>query len=74
MLWETLERVNRLRQRAMSDPEFVESAKNHEETLKQVEQEFEPKRRRKTKSAKDKKLADIYKQTEFSYNPSGIKH
>lgn len=74
MLWETLERVNRLRQQAMSDPEFIQSAKEHEETLKQVEQEFEPKRRRKGKSAKDKALSDIYKETEFSHNPSGVQH
>ncbi len=29
MLWETLERVNRLRQQALANPEFVQSAKEH---------------------------------------------
>ncbi len=74
MLWETLERVNRLRQQAMSNPEFIQSAKEHEQTLKHVEQEFEPKQRRKPRANKVKALADIYQQTEFSHNPSGVQH
>ncbi len=75
MLLEKLERINRLRQEAMSNPEFIQIAKEHEDTIKHVEQEFEPKRfrRRKTKSS-EKSLADIYKQSDFGSNPSGIQH
>lgn len=54
MFWDTLERVNRLRQQAMNNPEFLQSAKQHEETLQHVEQYFEPKKYRKvTKNAKN---------------------
>ncbi|MZI95411.1 hypothetical protein F9817_19735 [Vibrio sp. CAIM 722] len=74
MLWETMERVNRLRQKAMSDPEFLESAKEHEDTLKWVEQEFEPKRYRREKAKKAKTLADIYEKAAFGDNPSGTEH
>ncbi|ADT87151.1 hypothetical protein J0676_17065 [Vibrio sp. Vb2880] len=74
MLWDTLERVNRLRQEAMSNPEFIQSAREHEETLKHVEQEFEPKRHRKSHSSKPKSLADIYKQADFGHNPSDTQH
>jgi|GEM_PF-691927 len=75
MLLEKLERINRLRQEAMSNPEFIQLAKEHEQTLKHVEQEFEPKRqrRRQTKSS-EKSLADIYKQSDFGSNPSGNQH
>lgn len=65
MLWEILERVNRLRQQAMANSEFVESAKEHEEALLDQEYHYYPKKR----SAKDKQgkksLADIYKEVEF---------
>ncbi|YCO04956.1 hypothetical protein ACB087_15810 [Vibrio sp. VNB-15] len=65
MLWETLERVNRLRQQALANDEFVESAKEHEEALYDQEHYYQPKKR----SAKDrqgkKSLADIYKEVEF---------
>lgn len=74
MFWDTLERVNRLRQKAMSDPEFIESAKEHEQTLKQVEQEFEPQRRRKNVSARPKTLADIYQQVEFGNHSNNVQH
>ncbi len=73
MLLETLERINRLRQEAMSNPDFVQMAKEHEATLKHVEQEFEP-TRRKRHSNKPKTLADIYKQSDFGANPSGVQH
>lgn len=74
MFWDTLERVNRLRQKAMSDPEFMQSAKEHEQTLKHVEQEFEPKRRRRSVACKPKSLADIYQQTDFGHHPSDTQH
>ncbi|WP_165311300.1 hypothetical protein [Vibrio ziniensis] len=73
MLLETLERINRLRQEAMSNPEFIEMAKEHEATLKHVEQEFEPKRSQRH-ATKNKSLADIYKQSDFGSNPSGVQH
>ncbi|MDF2154644.1 hypothetical protein [Vibrio sp. CAU 1672] len=64
MLWDTLERVNRLRQQALANPEFVQSAKEHEAALH--EQENHPVAPRRHKAKQDKKsLADIYKQVEF---------
>jgi len=75
MLLEKLERINRLRQEAMSNPEFIQLAKDHEATIKHVEQEFEPKRhKRYSHKNSDKSLADIYKQSDFGSNPSGIQH
>ncbi|MGR5131629.1 hypothetical protein [Vibrio alfacsensis] len=63
MLWETLERVNRLRQQALTNPEFVESAKEHEEALHDQEYHYQPKRRHSVKGKQS--LADIYKEVEF---------
>lgn len=57
MFWDTLERVNRLRQQAMNNPEFLQSAKQHEETLQHVEQYFEPKKYRKSNQKRQKTLA-----------------
>ncbi|MGO1296133.1 MAG: hypothetical protein ACTMIA_02335 [Vibrio sp.] len=77
MVWDTLERVNQLRQAAMSDPEFIKSAQEHEETLQLVEQNFEPKRCKRSssyKSRKAKALADIYEQSAFGENTSGHEH
>ncbi len=75
MLLDKLERINRLRQEAMSNPEFIQLAKEHADTIKQVEKEFEPKRvRRRTTKSSEKSLADIYKQSDFGSNPSGIQH
>lgn len=44
MLWETLERVNRLRQQALANPEFVQSAKEHEEALQEQEYHYHAKK------------------------------
>ncbi len=80
MLQETIERVNRLRQKAMFDPEFHKSAQEHAKTLEYVEQEFEPRRYRrksaKAKIQKPKSLADIYQNAVATdgENPSGIEH
>ncbi|EKK9985248.1 hypothetical protein ACSL9E_001832 [Vibrio vulnificus] len=63
MFWETLERVNRLRQEAMANPEFVQSAKEHEKALNEQELIYCPKTKRRVK--RPKSLADIYQQTEF---------
>ncbi len=74
MIWETLERVNRLRQEALANPKFVESAKAHEKAL-QHELECDSshvKARKKAKKAKS--LADIYQQVEFGQGQSDIQH
>ncbi|MEZ8939950.1 hypothetical protein AB6E05_11575 [Vibrio alginolyticus] len=66
MLWETLERVNRLRQQALANPEFVESAKEHEQALQEQEYHCQTKKKRSAKDKQGKKsLADIYKEVEF---------
>ncbi|EOX4413167.1 hypothetical protein [Vibrio alginolyticus] len=66
MLWETLERVNRLRQQALANPEFVESAKEHEQALQEQEYQYQTKKKRSAKDKQGKKsLADIYKEVEF---------
>ncbi|KYN89600.1 hypothetical protein ATY37_11505 [Vibrio cidicii] len=78
MLWETLERVNRLRQQAMSNPDFVQSAKEHEQALSEQalsEQEqavFCPKTKRRINKLKS--LADIYQQTEFGHREHQQQH
>ena len=71
MIWDTLERVNKLRKEAMEDSEFLDSAKMHEQWLLS-ETYNQP-----NKGAKDKKLkklSDIYENTDFSINPTGTKH
>lgn len=78
MLQDTIERVNRLRQKAMSDPEFHKSAEEHAKTLAYVEQEFEPRRYRrksaKAKGDKPKTLADIYQNFTIGENTSDTEH
>ncbi|EDP59892.1 hypothetical protein [Vibrio sp. AND4] len=65
MLWETLERVNRLRQQALANAEFVESAKEHEEALHDQECHYQSRKRSAKDKHSTKSLADIYKQVEF---------
>lgn len=65
MIWETIERVNRLRQQALSDPEFIQSAKAHEQAIRQQGSVTES-RKPRSKKAKPRTFADIYKQTEHS--------
>ncbi|SJL83057.1 hypothetical protein [Vibrio palustris] len=77
MVWKTLERVNQLRQAAMSDPEFIQSAQEHEKMLQFVEQTVEPKKRSRSStiaSRKAKSLADIYEKAAFGENSSGQEH
>ncbi|MDP6879887.1 MAG: hypothetical protein QGF15_03390 [Alteromonas macleodii] len=62
MLRDKIERVNRLRQKALADPEFIQSAKAHERALKNDTQS----QREKKSFKKDKSLADIYQHTEFT--------
>ncbi|MGF1694527.1 hypothetical protein L4D20_11285 [Vibrio kyushuensis] len=72
MLWETLERVNRLRQEALSNQAFVDSAKEHEQAL-QTEECIEN-RKSLRKKGRVKALSQVYQQTEFGFNPSDIEH
>lgn len=70
MLWETIERVNRLRQQALANPEYVESAKEHEQALHDQEYHYQPKRARSAREKQgEKSLADIYKAVEFGADP-----
>ncbi|KJY89691.1 MULTISPECIES: hypothetical protein [Vibrio] len=74
MLLETLERVNRLRQKALNNPEFIRSAKAHEKALESQEAYDVGASRRSTKSKKEKALADIYQQSDFGFDPAGTPH
>ncbi|MEZ8022003.1 hypothetical protein AB4559_08335 [Vibrio sp. 10N.222.51.C8] len=71
MIWDTLERVNKLRKEAMEDPEFLDSAKMHEEWLLS---ETHNQLNKGAKEKKPKKLSDIYENTDFPINPTGTKH
>lgn len=73
MIWETIERVNRLRQQALSDPEFIQSAKAHEQAIRQQDNKAEGVNSR-SKKAKQRTLADIYKQTEHSARSEQRQH
>ncbi|UUM31654.1 hypothetical protein [Vibrio japonicus] len=66
MLWETIERVNRLRQKALQDPEFIQSAKAHERAIQHQADCCCVEKRKRSHKAKAKTLADVYKQVEFS--------
>lgn len=74
MFWDTLERVNRLRQQALNNPEYLQSAKQHEETLQHVEQYFEPKKYRRSTHPPKKTLADIYDQADFGGRTDDVTH
>ncbi|MFA0239496.1 MULTISPECIES: hypothetical protein [Vibrio] len=71
MIWDTLERVNKLRKEAMEDPEFLDSAKMHEEWLLS---ETHNQSNQGAQEKKPKKLSDIYENTDFPINPTGTKH
>ncbi|NOH96905.1 hypothetical protein [Vibrio sp. 99-70-13A1] len=71
MIWETLERVNKLRKAALEDPEFLDSARVHEEWILN---QTNNKGGSNAEKRKEKKLSDIYEHTDFSINPSGSKH
>lgn len=74
MLLETIERVNRLRQQALSDPKFIQSAKAHEEAIKAQTQSCGSARKSKSKVRKDKSLAEIYHQAEFGQRSDSSTH
>ncbi|WP_038172406.1 MULTISPECIES: hypothetical protein [Vibrio] len=73
MLLETIERVNRLRQQALSDPKFLNSAKEHEKALQAQEQRCVS-QANKAKSRKDRSLANIYHQAEFGQRSDSSTH
>ncbi|CAH0526098.1 hypothetical protein [Vibrio hippocampi] len=59
MLQQRLDRINELRKQALSNPEFVESAKAHEQALnKEVSQQ-------QTHNKKPKSLSEIYQGYQF---------
>ncbi|OLQ93808.1 hypothetical protein BIY21_10845 [Vibrio ponticus] len=74
MLWDTLERVNRARQQAMANQEYLKSAKAHQKALQEQSSFMTIKAKRKAVNKTPKKLADIYQQVEFGVNPSGREH
>ncbi|CAM3694748.1 hypothetical protein [Vibrio aquimaris] len=74
MLWDTLERVNRLRQVALNNPEFIRSAKAHEKALESQGLDNIKPLKRSTKLKKEKALSDIYQQSEFGYDPCDSPH
>lgn len=74
MLWETLERVNRARQQAMANSEYIKSADAHKQALLEQSDMVAVKVSAKSANKKPKKLADIYQQVEFGSNPSGREH
>ncbi|MBA5761579.1 hypothetical protein H2O73_04400 [Vibrio sp. 404] len=74
MLWETLERVNKARQQAMANSEYIKSAQAHEQALQEQAYTTATKSSRKATNKKAKKLSDIYQQVEFGVNPSGREH
>ncbi|WP_162046211.1 hypothetical protein [Vibrio taketomensis] len=74
MLWETLERVNRARQQAMANPEFIQSAKAHQQALTNQSSKTMSASKKRVSDKKPKKLSDIYQQVEFASNPSGREH
>ncbi|MCJ2377490.1 hypothetical protein LNL84_11670 [Vibrio sp. ZSDZ34] len=57
MLHERLERINRLRKEALSNPDFVESARAHEKAIQQLDEPM-----RVPKNKKLRSLSDIYSQ------------
>lgn len=53
MLVDTINRVNKLRQKALSDPLFLQSAIEHEKAIQNMSIDYNNQQKRKT-------LADIY--------------
>lgn len=73
MLLETIERVNRLRQQALSDPKFLNSAKEHEKAL-QAQDQCCASQANKAQTRKDRSLAKIYHQAEFGQRNDSSTH
>lgn len=74
MLLETIERVNRLRQQALNDPKFIQSAKAHEKALNTQQKNYAGGQKSKAKVRKDKSLAEIYHHAEFGQRADTSTH
>lgn len=74
MLLETIERVNRLRQQALNDPEFIQSAKAHEKALNDQSHYDLAVKRKSSKGRKDRSLAQIYHHAEFGQRSDSSTH
>ncbi|MCL9781185.1 hypothetical protein M9194_07060 [Vibrio sp. S4M6] len=74
MLWDTLERVNKLRKQAITDPEFVESAKKHETAVKEQVNRTDSEYVRERKERRRKAFAQAYQSANFELYPTGRKH
>lgn len=72
MLADTIERVNKLRKQALNNPEFIRSSKEHERTLALSQRCRQTSSSHKAK--KQKRFDEVYRQSEFDVNPSGLKH
>ncbi|MFM2590200.1 hypothetical protein [Vibrio sp. TBV020] len=73
MLLDTIERVNRLRQQALADPAFIQSAKAHEKAINSQSSQSMTKSK-SAKPRKDRTLADIYQQAEFGQRDDTANH
>ncbi len=74
MLWDTLERVNRLRQQAMNNPEFIDSAQKHQQAIADSEHKEAARQLKITRRVNVKQgvktLAEIYQPSvEESQDP-----
>ncbi|MDB1124044.1 hypothetical protein [Vibrio algarum] len=72
MLADTIERVNKLRKQALNNPEFVRSSKEHERNIALAEKRTHTNSKRAIK--KQKRFDEVYQQSEFGVNPSGLTH
>ena len=61
-LSERLAEINKLRQHAMADPEFIDSAKSHEVAIQAESDPFPPKSK---PNSKKKRFASVYKDITF---------
>ncbi|CAH0539606.1 hypothetical protein [Vibrio marisflavi] len=74
MLWDTLERVNKLRKQAIKDADFLESAKNHESAVIEQVNHICNEYYRDKKERRRKAFANAYQNAHFELDPTGEKH
>ncbi|MDG3088521.1 hypothetical protein P7F88_21620 [Vibrio hannami] len=70
-LTERLEQINKLRKQALSDPEFIQSARAHEQAIQGHQPHYSKSARKKQKQ---KTFADVYRESNFSVNPADSHH